>query len=138
MKERLSKHETPKNSNNGSIPPSQNKNRPTRKSLREKSDRKQGGQKGHKGTTLQLIDNPDKTEVLVSDYCQCCGNDLHDVTEKFVSRRQFVDLLVIKPIYTEYQYYSRKCSCVHEQVSDYPSHLTNHIQYDLVAEASVG
>ncbi len=138
MKERLSKHEATKNSNNSSIPPSQDENRPTRQSLREKSGRKPGCQQGHKGITLQLIDNPDKTEVLVSDYCQCCGNDLHDVTEKFVSRRQVVDLPVIKPIYTEYQYYSRKCSCGHEQVSNYPSHVTNHIQYDSVVEAAVG
>ncbi len=82
MKERLSKHEKPKNSNNSSILPSQDENRLTRKSLRNKSSRKPGGQQGFKGTTLQLIDNPDKTEVLVLDYCQCCGNDLHDVTEK--------------------------------------------------------
>ncbi len=51
------------------------------------------------------------------------------MTEKFASRRQVVDLSGIKPIYTEYLYYSRKCPCGHEQVSDYPSHVTNHIQY---------
>ncbi|MCP4145383.1 MAG: IS66 family transposase, partial [bacterium] len=80
----------------------------------------------------------DKAEVLVSNYCQCCGNDLHDMTEKFVLRLQVADLPVIKLIYTEYLYYSRKCSCGHEQVSDYPSHVTNHIKYGPVVEATVG
>ncbi len=69
LKERLSKHKTPKNSNNSSIRPSQDENRPTPQGLREKIGRKPGGQQGHKGTSLQLNDNPDKTEVLVSDYC---------------------------------------------------------------------
>lgn len=138
LKERLSRYETPKNSNNSSIPPSKDENRPVRRSLREKSSRKPGGQDGHKGTTLQMIDNPDKIEVLVSDYCQCCGNDLREVATRFVSRRQVVDLPEIKPIYTEYQCFSRKCSCGHEQVVDYPSHVTNHIQYGPTVEAAVG
>ena len=37
LKERLSKYETLKNSNNSSIPPSKDENRPKRKSLREKT-----------------------------------------------------------------------------------------------------
>jgi len=138
LKERLLRYETPKNSNNSSIPPSKDENRPLRKSLREKSGRKTGGQQGHFGTTLQMTDNPDKTEMLVSDFCQCCGNDLRNVTQMFISRRQVVDIPVIKPLYTEYQCYSRKCSCGHEQISDYPSHVTNHIQYGSTVEAAVG
>lgn len=55
LKHRLSKYENPKNSNNSSIPPSQDENRPKRKSLREKTDKKVGGQKGRKGTTLKMI-----------------------------------------------------------------------------------
>ncbi|HDL00815.1 MAG TPA: IS66 family transposase [candidate division Zixibacteria bacterium] len=85
-----------------------------------------------------MIDNPDKTEVLVSDYCQCCGNDLSDVSPIFISKRQVVDLPEIKPIYTEYQSFSRKCSCGHEQVADYPTHVGNHIQYGASVEAAVG
>ena len=43
-----------KNSNNSSIPPSKDENRPKRKSLRESSGLKPGGQKGRKGNTLRL------------------------------------------------------------------------------------
>jgi len=85
-----------------------------------------------------MIENPDKVEVLVSDYCQCCGNDLREIATSFVSKRQVVDLPKIKPIYTEYQCFSRKCPCGHEQVAGYPSHITNHIQYGPTVEAAVG
>ena len=43
LRHRLSKYENPKNSNNSSVPPSQDENRPRRKSLREKSNKKVGG-----------------------------------------------------------------------------------------------
>lgn len=134
----MSKYEKPKNSSNSSIPPSQDENRPVRGSLREKSGLKPGGQKGHKGSTLQMNVTPDKTEKLVSDFCQRCGNDLRDVLPDFVSKRQVVDLPEIKPIYTEYQCFSRKCSCGHEQVPAYPDHVINHIQYGSSVEAAVG
>lgn len=137
-KQRLSKYEKPKNSSNSSIPPSQDENRPVRKSLREKSGLKPGGQKGHKGSTLQMTATPDKAEKLISDFCQNCGGDLRDVQSKFISKRQVVDLPEIKPIYTEYQCYSRKCSCGHEQVPSYPGHVSNHIQYGASVEAAVG
>lgn len=137
LKARLAKYETPKNSNNSSIPPSKDENRPKRKSLREKSGRKPGGQKGHKGTTLQMVENPDKTEVLVSDYCQCCGNDLSCIEAQFESRRQVVDLPEIRPIFTEFQCNSRQCTCGNKQIADYPSHVTNHIQYGASVEAAV-
>jgi len=59
LRNRLSKYEHPKNSNNSSIPPSKDENRPKRKSLREKSGRKPGGQKGRKGKTLTMVATPD-------------------------------------------------------------------------------
>jgi transposase len=137
LRKRLSKYEAPKNSNNSSIPPSKDENRPKRKSLREKSGRKPGGQKGHKGTTLQMVDNPDKIEVLVSDYCNSCGNDLRSINVQFESKRQVVDLPEIRPIYTEFRCFSRHCTCGHKQIADYPDHVTNHIQYGASVEAAV-
>jgi len=45
LKQRLSKYEHPKNSNNSSVPPSKDENRPNRnQSLHQKSGRKPGGQ----------------------------------------------------------------------------------------------
>jgi hypothetical protein len=50
------------NSRNSSKPPSTDffvKEKPNPKSRRKKSDKKPGGQKGHPGTTLDMVNNPD-------------------------------------------------------------------------------
>ncbi len=50
------------NSRNSSKPPSTDyfsKGKPNPKSLRKKSGKKPGGQEGHSGTTLEMVDNPE-------------------------------------------------------------------------------
>jgi hypothetical protein len=50
------------NSRNSSRPPSTDfsfKDKPTPKSLRKKSGKKPGGQEGHSGTTLEMVDDPE-------------------------------------------------------------------------------
>ena len=72
LKEKLAKYENPKNSSNSSIPPSKDENRPFKsKSLRKKTGRKPGGQKGHEGTTLEMSSNPDEIIDHVPEYCEC-------------------------------------------------------------------
>jgi transposase len=135
----LELYQHPKNSGNSSIPPSKDENRPKRnQSLREKSGRKPGGQQGHKGTTLTMVEVPDKIEKLIPDYCNCCGKDLRGIEAILDSKRQVVELPPIKPIYIEYQSYVRTCNCGHQQKGDYPPHITNHIQYGPSVEALVG
>jgi len=139
LKIRLERYEHPKNSNNSSIPPSKDENRPKRnQSLRVKSGKKPGAQKGHKGTTLSFKEVPDRIEKIIPDYCNCCGKDLRGIEAKFDSKRQVVEFPPIIPIYTEYQSYIRTCSCGHQQKGDYPQHITNHIQYGPSIEALVG
>src|SRR6056297_2255848 len=79
LKKRLARYESPKNSNNSSIPPSKDENRPKRKSLREKTGRKSGAQKGRKGNTLKMVKTPDQTEKHIPGYCNVCGRKLDDV-----------------------------------------------------------
>jgi predicted RNase H-like nuclease (RuvC/YqgF family) len=61
LKDKLAKYENPKNSNNSSVPPSKDENRPFKsKSLRRKTGRNPGGQEGHEGTTLEMVSDPDE------------------------------------------------------------------------------
>ena len=63
-----------KNSHNSSKPPSSDGyNKPLPKSLRNKSGKKPGGQKGHKGSNIE-IGRPDKIEMHYPEECLCCQN----------------------------------------------------------------
>ncbi len=73
LKEKLARYENPKNSGNSGIPPSQDPLRKT-KSLRGRSNRPQGGQKGHDGNKLKMTGAPDAVVVHDIEKCSCCGN----------------------------------------------------------------
>lgn len=118
-----------KNSQNSSMPPSTDISRKNQ-SLREKSDKPVGGQQGHEGNTLLMSSTPDIIVELNPDYCNQCGSDLREVEAIAMGRRQVVDIPPIAAQYTEYRQYKKQCPCCHhQQKSDYPSGVTNHIQY---------
>ncbi len=135
----LEKYKHPKNSSNSSIPPSKDENRPKRnQSLREKTGRKPGGQKGHPGDTLRMTATPDEIIMLVPEYCNKCGNDLRAIEALLESKRQAIEMPPIRPKYIEYQRFSKQCGCGHKQYGEYPAYMTNHIQYGPSVEAMVG
>lgn len=62
-----------KNSNNSSKPPSEGRlEKPAPKSLRGKSEKKQGGQPRHKGTGMKLDREPDDLMEHVPEKCKSC------------------------------------------------------------------
>ncbi len=67
LRHRLSKYEHPKNSNNSFVPPSKDENRPRRRSLREKSGLKPGGQKGREGKNLRMVETPDNIQKHIPE-----------------------------------------------------------------------
>ncbi len=82
-----------KNSNNSHIPPSKDENRIKKnQSLREKTDRKAGGQPGHEGTTLECSNEVDEVIKHSPEFCSCCGNDLSTTLETLISSRQLLDV----------------------------------------------
>ena len=92
-----------KNSKNSDQPPSKDGFGKQTKSLRKKSERKVGGQEGHKGHNLGWQETPDmviKHEVLE---CRICGQDLSEVTGEIVEKRQVHDLPIVKVQVTEHQ-----------------------------------
>ena len=73
----LARYKTKKDSNNSSLPPSKDENRPPRiSSLREKGGRKTGGQPGHNGKTLEMTNNPDEIVEHHACFCPECGKDI--------------------------------------------------------------
>ena len=69
-----------KNSKNSSKPPSSDgfKKHRTKSTRKTGSKKKSGGQKGHKGHTLEPSENPDHTEVHKVGQCAMCGVTLED------------------------------------------------------------
>lgn len=84
-----------KNSRNSSKPPASDDppTKPKPKSLRQRSGKKPGGQKGHPGRTLSLVRDPQHVVVHSPEECEGCGGSL--LGAKFASgyeRRQVVDI----------------------------------------------
>ena len=120
------------NSQNSSKPPSSDvyeKKRPP-KSMREKTNKKTGGQQGHFGTTLQTVETPDTIEVHDVIQCSKCNHDLSNVKTDNVVKRQVCDIPIIKPVTTEYQMASKRCpSCKTINVAPKAKELKQAIQY---------
>ncbi|MCP4354253.1 MAG: IS66 family transposase [Proteobacteria bacterium] len=130
LRTELSKFKTKKNSNNSSIPPSQDQFREKTKSLREKSQRKPGGQPGHKGKNLKMVSNPDETiQHMPKGKCSWCGEVLLQENNAFISKRQVVEIPKIKPLITEHRLYENTCKCGIKHEGVYPHQVKSHIQY---------
>jgi len=126
-----------KNSRNSSISPSQDPNRPQKnQSLREKSGKKPGGQKGHKGSTLVFSPNPTSIEQHYPTICQNCGNELTSELT-FDKKRQVVDIPEIIPDVIEHRIYKRSCNCGHCSIGSFPKHVKAPISYGPRTEALI-
>lgn len=138
LKAEVARLRTPKNSGNSSLPPSSDFSPPKRnQSLREKSDKKSGGQLGHKGYTIPIVENPDEIIPYHPCCCEICNKDLSDVLSVLIEKRQLVDIPPVKPVVTEYQVYGRKCSCGHLTKSSFPDHVKAPVQYGASVETTV-
>ena len=112
-------------------PSSQDYGRSNKYNLREKSDRKSGGQIGHKGSSLKMNEEPDENQKYIPRYCKQCGAEFNDdsIFELF-KRKQEVVIPPIKAKFIEHQSFRYTCSkCDTQTTSDLPSRLKANIQY---------
>lgn len=104
-----------KDSHNSSKPPSSDGyKKPKNTNKQKKSNKKPGGQKGHKGSTLQKVDNPDHTVPHRLERCSCCGHPLINCEIDGYDTRQVFDIPPIKIEVSEHQAevkYCEKCGC---------------------------
>jgi len=97
LEQELARVTTRKDSNNSSLPPSKDENRPPHtSSLREKSGRKAGGQPGHEGKTLEMTDTPDEIIEHRACFCTECGKDVSGLPFELFGKRQVIDIPMIK------------------------------------------
>jgi transposase len=106
-------------------------------SLRVKSNKKIGGQHGHEGTTLKMVEVLDVTIVHEPNFCENCGSNLELVPSEFVSRRQIFDMQPIKPEIVEHQIFKTICSCGFCNVSQFPIEAASTISYGTNIQATI-
>jgi transposase len=118
-------------STNSSKPPSSDSpfTKPAPKSLRRKSGRKPGGQPGHPGSTLALVDNPNERKRHEPGPCMGCGASLVDAPEVGMERRQVFDLPPITVRVTEHQLIARRCGCGTTTCGTAPEGVSGPVQY---------
>ena len=111
------------NSTNSSKPPSSDPNR--KKRTTNKAAKKAGGQKGHIGTTLKKVDNPDKVEVIKVDRRKLPPGQYRQVG--FDSRQVFdID---ISRVVTEYRAQILEDDKGARFVAPFPVGVTKAVQY---------
>ena len=103
-----------KNSSNSSKPPSSDGMKRKPKSLRKKSGKTPGGQKGRIGKGLAQIDNPDSVVTHTPVSCHGCGLGLKETDGTCAERRQIFDIPDPKICVTEHCVEEKVCPCCGE------------------------
>jgi transposase/uncharacterized coiled-coil protein SlyX len=139
LEQKLERYINRKDSNNSSLPPSKDENRPPRtSSLREKSNRKVGGQPGHEGKTLEMTPYPDEVIEHRSCFCPECGKDLSNRPFELFGKRQVIDIPTIKQIVTEHRVYRCMCACGRMVESEFPDGVDCPVRYGKNIETLIG
>jgi transposase len=124
------------NSSNSGKPPSSDglhkpRREPRTRSLRERSGKPPGGQKGHKGETLRQVDAPGHTVEHYPEACPACGSALSGAMSTGYGARQVFDLPEPLPLaVTEHRAHTCRCGhCGRLTRADFPDGVTAPVQY---------
>jgi len=118
------------NSQNSSKPPSSDVFVKQTKTLREKGTKKVGGQQGHNGTTLNMVEAPDFVEVHEVEKCIYCDSNLLNSDVFGIERRQVFDLPAMCLEVTEHQAELKICcSCGKKNKGIFPDRVSAPVQY---------
>lgn len=132
LEERVEKLENQqsKHSGNSSKPPSSDGFKPKPKSLRSKSERRSGGQKGHPGQTLEWSEEVEQVERHPVKACRECGASLTGVAIAAWDVRQVRDLAPIQVTVTEHQAEVKCCHCCQTlNRGEFPPDVNSVVQY---------
>ena len=119
------------NSSNSGVPPSKDPPGAPSRSLRKKTGRRPGGQAGHEGKTLAVVDSPDRVVEHRPHLCAGCGHDLQGRSSCSVEARQVFDLpadLCLEVV--EHRLASVRCpSCRTVTKATAPPGVVRQVQY---------
>ena len=119
-----------KDSRNSSKPPSSDGlKKPRTRNLRPSEGRKPGGQPGHEGQTLPMVEAPTHVELHSVSRCPHCQCDLSAVALLEYGRRQVFDIPAVHLEVTEHQVEIKACPCCHKRVeAAYPEGVIQRVQ----------
>lgn len=120
-----------KNSSNSSKPPTSDGLKKKRTySLRGRSGKPSGGQKGHPDKSLTPSVNPDHIVMHSVDLCRNCGNCLSNVEAEGMEKRQVFDLLQPRVEVTEHRAEFKTCPCcLNCTQAPFPEGINAPVQY---------
>src|SRR6202165_2885037 len=119
-------------STSGKPPSSDGLKKPARvKSLRERSGKKPGGQKGHKGETLRQVTDPEHVVDHYPPACSMCGVGLDAQTSVGHGARQVFDLPEPQPLVViEHRAHDCQCAaCGTTTRGSFPDGVNAPVQY---------
>lgn len=119
-------------SNSGKPPSSDGLKKPIRvRSLRQTSEKKPGGQKGHPGKTLRRTETPDTIIEHYPPVCTACGAALTEAMATDHVARQVFDLPEPQPlIVTEHRAHGCRCAtCGTQTRAAFPEGVAAPVQY---------
>jgi transposase len=119
------------NSTNSSKPPASDglHKKTIKPALPKETGRKPGGQKGHPGHTLQMVDTPDVIQQHRPTQCTHCGITLADLPAISGAKRQVFDLPKPRLEVTEHHQMSVQCPCGCVNHGAFPALVTAPVQY---------
>ena len=127
-----------KNSTNSSKPSSTDGlDKPDPKPRRDRSGKTSGGQKGHPGTTLKRVAEPDHRVDHEPLTCGGCGASLDGAPLVGTRRRQVFDIPPVAVEVTEHCAVTRRCSCGTCTSGAFPDGVTSAVQYGPRLHATV-
>jgi transposase len=118
--------------NSGKPPSSDGLKKPARvSSLRERSGKRTGGQKGHPGRTLSRTETPDATVDHFPEVCGGCGAALSEAMAAGHTVRQVFDLPEPRPlVVTEHRAHQCQCpACGVRTRAAFPEGVVAPVQY---------
>ncbi|MDQ6661498.1 MAG: IS66 family transposase [Chloroflexota bacterium] len=119
-----------KDSHTSSLPPSSDRFVRAPKSLRTKSGKNPGGQKGHRGHHLPQVEHPDHLLIHPVERCEHCQHDLRTQPADVPERRQVRDLPAKRLWVTEHRVEEKQCpKWFHLTRASFPAAVKARAQY---------